>query len=148
MIKKVLLFLLVVLVAIQFIPSSVENKPLDNNSDLLVVTNASTEVSAILKRSCYDCHSSMSKDYWYKGIAPFSWWIAHHIEEGREELNFSEWTSYPKEKQIHKLEEIIEEIEEGEMPLSSYTLMHKGTEVTAEELALLKAWIAPMIEKH
>ncbi len=99
-----------------------------------------TEIKTILKASCYDCHSNESAYPWYTNIAPFSWLVKNHINEGRQHLNFSEWGTYSIEKSDHKLEECIDEVEEGEMPLSSYTLMHKEAELSKEQKEALMHW--------
>ena len=78
----------------------------------------------MLKSSCYDCHSNHTKYPWYNNVTPVSWWIASHISEVKEELNFSEWENYTLKKKKHKLKEIIEETGEGEMPLRSYLWTH------------------------
>ena len=88
------------------------------------------EVRAILKENCYDCHSNQTEYPWYSRIAPVSYWLDDHVEEGKEHFNMSAWESYSTKKKDHKLEELIEEVEEGEMPLDSYTWIHGnlGTE--------------------
>ena len=72
------------------------------------------DVEPILQKACYDCHSNKTKWPWYSGVAPLSWWIVDHVNEGRRELNFSEWNAIPAEKRAKKFEEIAEEVEEGE----------------------------------
>lgn len=100
------------------------------------------EIQTLLQQKCYDCHSHSTKYPWYANIQPVAWWLADHVEEGKEHLNFSEFKSYNAEKAAHKLEEVVEEVAEGEMPLKSYTLIHSDAVVTAEELALLRNWVA------
>jgi hypothetical protein len=102
--------------------------------------NPPTEVGNIIKMACYDCHSYKTEYPWYSYIAPVSWWIGHHIEEGREHLNFSIWGKYTDKKSLHKLEEIIEETEEGEMPLKSYVIMHGSAELNKEQITALTNW--------
>ncbi|MCZ8217469.1 MAG: heme-binding domain-containing protein, partial [Cyclobacteriaceae bacterium] len=73
---------------------------------------------------------------------PVAWWLADHVEEGKQHLNFSEFKTYKAEKAAHKLEEVVEEVAGGEMPLKSYTLIHRDAIVTTEELNLLRNWVA------
>lgn len=139
--KKIVLILAAVLIVLQFvlrIDKSVPN--FDVSQDLIAMTNPPEEVEHLLKVACYDCHSYETKYPWYSNIAPLSAWIGHHIEEGREHLNFSIWASYSFEKAEHKLEECAEETEELEMPLSSYTITHGDAKLSAEQVKLLTEW--------
>ncbi|HQQ93116.1 MAG TPA: heme-binding domain-containing protein [Bacteroidia bacterium] len=138
--KKISLTILILLVLIQAFRIDKTNPPIDPARDFLAISGASSEVSAILKTSCYDCHSHNSVYPWYTNIAPVSWWIKNHINEGRRHLNFSEWGQYSAKKADHKLEECVEMIQEGEMPMSSYTLVHKGTALSDEQKLLLVNW--------
>lgn len=139
-VKKILIASGVVLVLIQLIRIDKSKPASDPAKDFITVTAAGPEVASLLKASCYDCHSNESTYPWYTNIAPVSWWIKHHINEGRAELNFSEWADYPSRRRDHKLEECVEMIEEGEMPMSSYTLIHKEAELNAEQKAKLTAF--------
>ncbi|MFD2891583.1 heme-binding domain-containing protein [Flavobacterium chuncheonense] len=123
--KKIFFALAVVLVVIQFIQIDKTNPTVDESQDFLKTYSPSPEITAQIKASCYDCHSNESLYPWYANVQPAGWFLKHHIDEGRHELNFSEFGSYSAKKQAHKLEESIELIEKGEMPLSSYTIMHK-----------------------
>jgi len=87
-------------------------------------TKVTEQVKEILKANCYDCHSNQTVYPWYAEIAPVSFWMADHVNEGKYELNFSEWSSFSTKRKDHKLEELVEEVEEGEMPLDSYTWIH------------------------
>ncbi len=119
-------------IGIQFIPVKRINPPIRS------ALSAPPEIKAILKRSCYDCHSHETVWPWYSAIAPVSWLVVRDVNEGREKLNFSDWSRQLRDKDIQ--EEIIEEIEEGEMPLKLYVLAHPGTSVSPEELDLLRRW--------
>jgi len=131
--RKILVVLLIVLLCIQFIRIDKTNPASIAENDFLKITAADPELTAIIKTSCYDCHSNESTYPWYTNIAPVSWWIKHHINEGREELNFSEWGTYKEKRKNHKMEECVELVEAGEMPMSSYTLMHSEAKLTAEQ---------------
>ena len=122
------------LLVAQLIPVDRTNPP--ESSPLAIPA----EVEPILQKACYDCHSNKTKWPWYSGIAPLSWWITDHVSEGRRELNFSEWDSIPAEKHAKKFEEIAEEVEEGKMPLSSYTPAHPEANLTPQEVATLADW--------
>lgn len=136
--KKISLFLLFVFILIQFIRIDKTNAAINSQDDFLTISSANSEVSKVIKSSCYDCHSNESTYPWYTNIAPVSWWVKNHINEGRGELNFSIWASYSEKRKNHKLEECIEMIEEGEMPMSSYTIMHGEAKLTdAQKLELV-----------
>jgi hypothetical protein len=139
-VKVLILVLIVVMIAIQFIPGGIpDNKPEDNRT-LAHDTLVSPDVLAILKKSCFDCHSNQTDFPWYASIAPSSWLLADHINEGRKNLNFSEWQDFSKRKKVGKLEDIQEQVKKGEMPLKSYTLIHKKAVLSPEEIETLIKW--------
>lgn len=138
--KRILFVLVLVLIAIQFFSINKENPEFEPSSDFIVMTNPPEEVQSILQSTCYDCHSNKTEYPWYTSVAPVSWWISHHIEEGREHLNFSNWGKYEAKRQDHKLEEVIEMVETGEMPLDSYTWAHEDARLTEEQRKMLIDW--------
>jgi hypothetical protein len=101
---------------------------------------APPEVRAILKRSCYDCHSHETVWPWYGYVAPVSWLLAYDVREAREELNLSAWERYSPKKQTKKREEMWEEVEHGHMPLWYYLPLHPEARLSAEDRARLRAW--------
>ena len=126
------------LIIIQFIPQQKNNTPYEPKFDFIALEQPPISVQLTLQNSCYDCHSNKTDYPWYAKVAPVSWWINHHIEEGKEHLNFSEWGNYEVKRANHKLEETFEEVEEGEMPLNSYTLIHG--DLSEEEKENLVTW--------
>ncbi|MES2380909.1 MAG: heme-binding domain-containing protein [Bacteroidota bacterium] len=116
-----------------------------NGDSLSIQTPA--EINTILQTSCYDCHSNHTNYPWYTNIQPIGLWMQHHVDEGKEELNFSVFNTYSAKRKKHKLKEIMEEVEEHEMPLSSYTMIHKETELSAEQISTLTKWAAAEMEK-
>ncbi|NUO01509.1 MAG: heme-binding domain-containing protein [Saprospiraceae bacterium] len=112
----------------------------DLSNDLMRMASPPGEVASLLKVACYDCHSYQTEYPWYANVAPVSWWIAHHIEEGREHLNFSIWGTYTGSDQLEFLHECAEEVEEGHMPLPSYTWGHRAAKLTDYQRDLLKNW--------
>jgi hypothetical protein len=135
LIKKVLYLTLGLLILIQLVPVSFANPPEEGP---LV---APDRVQAILKSSCFDCHSNRTVWPWYSRVAPVSWWLVDHVTEGRSELNFSNWQTLSAEKQIEMTEEILEEVEEGEMPPRSYTLVHSEASLSQEDIQILREWV-------
>ncbi|MCB0583915.1 MAG: heme-binding domain-containing protein [Phaeodactylibacter sp.] len=138
--KWAVLAILAALVIIQFFGIDKTNPPVIEGESFMAVAQPPAEVARLLKDACYDCHSHETEYPWYTSIAPVSWWIGHHIEEGREHLNFSTWGTYNAEKKAHKAEECGEEIEKGEMPLTSYLPMHPEARLTAAQKEQLISW--------
>jgi len=98
-------------------------------------TKPSPEVAATLEKYCYDCHSNNTVYPWYSEVAPISLWIDGHVEEGKEHFNVSDWATWSLKKKDHKIDELIEEVEEGHMPEDSYTWMHGSlSELEKEQL--------------
>tara|TARA_B110000238_G_C15887115_1_gene336069 strand:+ start:117 stop:593 length:477 start_codon:yes stop_codon:yes gene_type:complete len=122
--KYIWLLLLVVLFAMQFIRPNKNNGGLEGITAFKNDTKPSDNVLIILKKNCFDCHSDSTKYPWYAEIAPISYWLADHVKEGKGDFNMSAWQTYSIKKKDHKLEELVEELEEGEMPLDSYTWIH------------------------
>lgn len=139
--KKIILGLLAFLILIQFIRVDKTNPPVEPQNDFVTITQAPAEIVSLLRTACYDCHSNETTYPWYFNVAPISWWAKDHVNDGRKHLNYSIWGTYKKERQQHKLEEMYSEVEEGEMPLSSYTLMHGNATLTPEQTKALTDWL-------
>ena len=139
--KTILLTLLAVLVIIQFFHPA-RNLSNDNTNHVSKKYPLPDTVAATLKSACYDCHSNLSEYPWYFKIQPADWWLTSHINGGKQHLNFSEFTSAKVAVQNHKFEEIIKEVKEGEMPISSYTWfgLHAEARLTDPQRALITAW--------
>lgn len=146
MLKKILLGLLVILVLIQFYRPAKNIAIETPKTDFLAVTNPTNNTAKLIRDACYDCHSNNTKYPWYNNIAPVSWVIAHHVDEGKEHLNYSEWSTFSVKKKNHKLEEMIEMLEEREMPLESYLPMHPEAKLSNEQITELNAWFKTLIE--
>jgi len=138
--QRTLVYTFIVLLIIQLIRIDRSNPPVDPTHDFITTEKVPEDIAQTLKIACYDCHSHESTYPWYTSYAPISWWIKHHINEGREHLNFSEWSTYSTKKAHHKLEECVEMLEEDEMPMSSYTIMHKAAKLTPQQKADLIAF--------
>jgi len=130
--RIVLIAVFAIFVGIQFAPVDRSNPPVTNE---MVAPQA---VKDLLKRACYDCHSNEVRWPWYSHVAPVSLLLAHHVEEGREHINFSEWDKIKNPH--HAIEECWEEVEEGKMPLKGYVMLHSEARLSAEDMATLKAW--------
>ncbi len=144
MAKKILIGLLVVVLLIQVM------QPTKNQSDTLSANDISLTyalpagVHETFVKKCYDCHSNNTQYPWYVHIQPIGWWMASHIKEGKDHLNFSEFKTYEPKRANHKLEEVSEELGEGHMPIESYLWLHPEAKVTDEELKAINGWIASL----
>jgi hypothetical protein len=142
------LALLGVLVIMQFFGIDKTNPPIDKSQEFLALTSPPAEVADLLKAACYDCHSHEAKYPWYTNIAPVSWWIASHIEHGREELNFSTWGTYEAAKAAHKAEEAAEEITEKHMPITPYLIAHSEAKLSDDQRERLANWFLALADKR
>lgn len=139
-VKKIGLGVLAVFVILQFIPTTKNNGEALGEQDIAHVVSVPADVQEILNVSCNDCHSNHTNYPWYSKIQPIGFWLDEHIEDGKTHLNFSEYATYKKKRQLHKLDEIAEMVEEHEMPLSSYTLIHTNAKLSAEQQSRLITW--------
>lgn len=138
--KKIWYILLAVLVGIQFIRPTRNIGNADGPQDITHSVQVPDKVLTMLKGSCYDCHSNNTVYPWYTNIQPIGLWLNHHVDEGKDELNFSEFGTYNQKRMAHKLEEIAEQVEEDEMPLPTYTLIHTDVKLTKEQATDLVSW--------
>lgn len=139
-VKKIAIALLVIFIGMQFIRPEKNKAEGDYVAVFEVETKPNTEVRTILSTACYDCHTANTEYPWYNAVAPVSYWLADHIEEGKEHLNFSDWENYSIKKKDHKLEELVEEVEEGEMPLNEYTWTHANARLDPSQRKALIDW--------
>jgi hypothetical protein len=134
--------IIIILVVMQFI------QPTKNVSDKVITDEDISKVYAIpaslhqtFIKKCYDCHSNNTNYPWYINIQPIGWWLAAHVHDGKEELNFSTFKNYPPDRALHKLEEIGEVTEERSMPIEAYTAFHKETQLTEADEEAIMAWL-------
>lgn len=133
-VKWLLVLLLAGFAAIQFIPVQRTN-PLVRGE-----VPAPPEVQTILRRSCYDCHSNLTRWPWYSNVAPASWLIARDVQKGRAEMNFTEWDDVDTKRQVEAMHESWEAVSEGEMPPWFYVGPHPRAQLANEDLTRLRAW--------
>ncbi len=141
LIVKILLVIIVILfIAIQFIPSSQNMGGQELTTDISKSVIMPSKVHSVLKNACYDCHSNNTYYPWYSKIQPARLIMDTHVKEGKEELNFSEFGSYSTRSKINKLKGLANSIKDNIMPLSSYKLMHKNANLSNEEKNLIINW--------
>jgi heme-binding protein len=129
-----------VFVMAQFIRPAKTNPTADPSLAIESHVQVDPNVSAIFDRSCADCHSNKTRWPWYSHVAPVSWFVIDHVNEGRKELNLSEWGQYDRRRQLNKLRQICREVTNGAMPLGSYTPMHAGSSLTPNDVKTLCDW--------
>ncbi|MDX1765259.1 MAG: heme-binding domain-containing protein [bacterium] len=128
------ILILSVLVLIQFIPIERNNPPIE------MEVPATPEVKEILQRVCYNCHSYETTWPWYGYVAPLSWLVAYDVNEARRKMNFSAWNRLDSEKASKRIQEIWEEVEEGEMPPWYYRIVHPEADLSEQEKQLIHEW--------
>ena len=133
---KIAIGVLLALGVAQLIPVARTNPPVETEIPV------DSEIRQILRRSCYDCHSNETRWPWYSQVAPVSWLVADDVKHARKHLNFSTWNAYDAEKRAHKLEEVWEMVEEGEMPLWFYLPLHPEARLSDADKELIHAWTA------
>ena len=147
MLKKILIGLGIVLIIIQFIRPE-KNESNDLTYDISTKYEVSNDVNHLLQVSCNDCHSNKTEYPWYANVQPVAWWLNHHVVDGKKHLNFSEFTKKPLFVQNHKLEEIMEMVEDKEMPLPSYTYfgLHPKANLNEEQRQMIVDWAKAQME--
>ncbi len=140
MIRKVLVALLVVLLILQFFHPKKNINAVTAGHAIAAVHPVPDGVKKILAASCNDCHSNNTVYPWYAKLQPVDWWLTHHVNEGKAELNFDEFATYNLRRRYRKTEEIIEQVKQGEMPLNNYTWIHKDAILDTTQKQALIDW--------
>jgi Haem-binding domain len=139
-IRITLIILLVILIIIQFIRPA-KNTSGNMANDITTKYAVPDNVMHTLKIACYDCHSNHSEYPWYWNFQPVAWFMNGHIEDGKQRLNFSDFISYNIGKQYKKLEEIGDEVKSGDMPITSYKLIHADARLSYQQRAAIESWV-------
>lgn len=147
MIRKILLGLLAILLILQFVRPSRNIAEGDQPNHISKKYAVPANVASILDKACNDCHSNNTRYPWYANIQPVGLWLQDHVKEGKGELNLDEFMTYSPKKAHHKMEEVIEMVKEKEMPLDSYTWIHKDADLTDQERVELSAWAETIMKQ-
>ncbi|ALL06237.1 cytochrome C [Pedobacter sp. PACM 27299] len=140
MVRKVLLIFAVLMLLIQLFRRGRNSSASASPNAIEANYQVPKEIGLLLRTSCYDCHSNNTVYPWYSQIQPFSWWLQSHVNDGKKELNFDQFNTYNIKKKKHKLDEVVEVIEKDEMPLSSYTLVHRKAVLSTQDKDKIIAW--------
>jgi Haem-binding domain len=137
--KRILAVVVVGFALLQIIQPARTNPPVTN--DFLQAAAAPPEVARLFHAACYDCHSNQTRWPWYSYVAPMSWQIAQDVNHGRPHVNLSEWPTNNVELARKKIENMSDEIDDGDMPLKKYTLIHKDARLTSDQRDTLTQWL-------
>lgn len=140
-IKKIAIVLIVIFIAIQFIPTDRNQSTEVLTNDFIKKYNVPIQLADKVRVSCYDCHSNNTYYPWYNKIQPIAWFLEDHINDAKKELNFSEFGAYSKRRQKSKLKSIISQIKDDKMPLKSYTIMHNDAKLSKNDKEKIIKWI-------
>jgi len=139
-IKKVILVLLIGFVIAQFFGPEKNEGELASMDAFMAETNPPEDVKIILKEACIDCHSDVTEYPWYNNITPVNYWLASHVKDGKKHFNLSNWEGNSVKRKDHKFEELIEMVEDKEMPLNSYTWTHSEAKLTDAQRKAVMDW--------
>ncbi len=140
--KKIVIGLFIGFIAIQFIQPARNKSNSILPTDIEKIVAVPANVSGILKTSCNDCHSNNTQYPWYSSIQPGAWIMASHIKNGKAMLNFSQFGELSNRKQQSKLQELINQLKDDEMPILSYKLIHRNADLTPAQKTILMNWAA------
>lgn len=140
LLKKVFVGLLIVFVIAQFFGPDKNDGNLKSINVFLEETNPPEHVKLILKETCYDCHSDFTRYPWYNTITPVNYWLAGHVKDGKKHFDMSNWAGNSVKRKDHKFEELIEMVEDKNMPLNSYTWTHSEAKLSDEDIQSIVDW--------
>jgi len=144
LLKRILLSLAVLFILIQFIRPDMNSSTVPAEKGITSEFSVPPDVHRVLKQSCFDCHSNRTVYPWYAHIQPVGWWLADHIKEGKEHLNFDDFAGRRPRVQYHAFEEVQEMITEDDMPLPSYLILHRDAVLSDESKEMLIRWTKAM----
>lgn len=148
MLKKILMWTVIGFIAMQLIPVDRVNPPVKKSENFVDLLQPPAKVQKLLKNACYDCHSNETIYPKYAYVAPISWSVKHHVNEGREHLNFSVWGKYNKDLKDGMLEKSVNEIKDEMMPMPAYIIYHDNAKLTKEERALLEDYFQTLLDSE
>lgn len=144
---KIIYWTLIVLALIQFIPVDRSNPPVKSREDFVNIHQTPANITSVLKKACYDCHSNQTRYPNYAYVAPISWSIKHHVNEGREHLNLSVWGTYSRELKKGMLENSAADLKQNRMPIPGYMAQHPEARLSEAERKLLVNYFEGILKK-
>ena len=140
LLKRIVLALAIVFAGMQLFRPDRTNPPVDPAQSVQATANLPPEVHAVLRRACFDCHSSETRWPWYSGVAPVSWGVVNDVKEARAAFNLSDWGTYPPRKRVAVLEKMCDEVREGKMPLKQYLWLHRDATLSEADWKSVCDW--------
>ncbi len=145
--KKILIIGLIIFLLMQlYQPALNKDDGVLLPSHITMLYHVPDSVQLIFAASCYDCHSNNTKYPWYSHIQPARFVMERHIRNGKKDLNFTEFGNYTKRRQESKFESIIKQVKSGEMPLASYTILHKNSKLTSNQKETIINWVDSILK--
>ncbi len=138
--KRTIIIVAAVFVAIQFIRPSRTNPPVNAGLVITSVQSVTPAAKSILDRSCSDCHSNRTVWPWYSQVAPSSWLVASDVNGARRKMNLSEWGTYPEYRRLDRMKGICDEVTRGNMPPWQFLLMHSAARLSPADVNALCQW--------
>jgi hypothetical protein len=140
LVKKILGTLLIIFIISQLFGPERNEGDITTIESFLAETDPPEDVKLMLKNTCFDCHSDVTRYPWYSWITPLDYWMAHHVKDGKKHFNVSSWSEASLKKRDHKFEELIEMVKKEEMPLPSYTWTHGDARLSADQISSMVSW--------
>lgn len=143
--RKVGILIIIILIVMQFIqPTRNRSEKVIGNNDISKVYAMPQDLHQTFVKKCYDCHSNNTNYPWYVNLQPIGWWLAAHVHEGKEHLNFSEFKEYPADEAREILEEIGEVTRDKSMPIEAYTIFHEHAQLNAQDEKQIFDWLSTL----
>jgi hypothetical protein len=150
--RGALLGFLGLVVGIQLIRPARTNPPTDPSHALEAIVFVPPRIEGILQRACNDCHSDLTRWPWYSNVAPVSWLVIDHVDEGRRHVNFSDWlrrnTANPAEYTRERFQAMCKQVQTGDMPLTSYLLVHRDAKLSTDDIETICQWTRTGVLTH
>lgn len=144
--SNIVFWFLIFIALIQFIPVDRTNRPVQRQENFVDVMQTPPEIRRLLKNACYDCHSNETVYPGYAYVAPVSWSIKNHVNEGREHLNFSEWSTFNRDLKKNMLESTAADLKQDRMPMPGYVVYHPEAKLSAAEKILLAEYFEKILK--
>jgi len=124
------------------IASLLTPQPRSDGAGGAILTGAAIDapVLALIEKSCRDCHSERTVYPWYSYVAPVSWLIRSDVADGRRRLNLSHWSEYSLVRRERSLSEIANQVKDGDMPPSIYTMIHRTARLSEADVDAIFRW--------
>lgn len=146
--KKFLLYFFGIILLMQLVRPTKNKSDIESKVSLSIIHPVPENIDAILKRSCNDCHTNNTNYLWYHEIAPVSWIVALHINDGKKHLNFDTWDKYNEYQKTTLYDLFNKSIDSHRMPVISYVAMHPEAALTYEDRKALTEWFTGIVENE